>query len=52
MGQAFFALYSSPQSVYACVNRGEAFCPREIQRQSICINGDISWAISYCLCRT
>jgi NAD-dependent SIR2 family protein deacetylase len=28
-------------AVYACVNYGEASCPREISRQSICIDGDI-----------
>lgn len=31
----------NPNAVYACVNYGEAFCPSEIQKQSICINGDI-----------
>ena len=28
-------------AVYACVNNGEAVCPRDIAPQSICINGDI-----------
>ena len=28
-------------AVYACVNNGEAVCPRDIASQSICINGDI-----------
>ena len=32
----------NPESVYACVNYGEAFCPEEIEDRSICINGDIS----------
>ncbi len=27
-------------SVYACLNYGEAFCPKEIEKQAICINGD------------
>ena len=31
----------NPQSVYVCMNYGEAFCPQELQQQSICINGDI-----------
>lgn len=31
----------NPKSTYACINFGEAFCPREIQNQSICINADI-----------
>lgn len=28
-------------AVYACLNFGEAGCPREIQRQAVCIDGDI-----------
>ncbi len=31
----------NPKAVYACVNYGEAFCPGEIQRQSVCIDDDI-----------
>ncbi|MCC8015684.1 MAG: Sir2 silent information regulator family NAD-dependent deacetylase [Eubacterium sp.] len=30
------------KAVYACVNKGEAFCPAEIKNRSICINSDIS----------
>lgn len=29
-----------PAAVYACLNLGEAFAPKEIQNQSVCINGD------------
>ena len=29
------------KAVYACVNFGEAFCPKQIQSQAICINIDI-----------
>ena len=29
------------KAVYVCVNYGEAFCPREIESRSICIDGDI-----------
>lgn len=32
----------NPDAVYACINYGEAFCPEQIERQSICINGDIA----------
>ncbi len=32
----------NPDAVYACVNYGEAFCPEQIKKQTICINGDIS----------
>ena len=31
----------NPKAVYACLNYGDAFCPAEIETQSICINGDI-----------
>lgn len=31
----------NPNAIYACVNLGQAVCPRDIQKQSICINGDI-----------
>lgn len=30
-----------PNTVYACINQGQASYPREIERQSICINADI-----------
>ncbi|EJP19913.1 hypothetical protein HMPREF1142_1682 [Peptostreptococcaceae bacterium AS15] len=29
------------KATYACINYGEAFCPREIEDRSICIDGDI-----------
>lgn len=29
------------EAVYACINYGEAVCPKEINQQSICIDGDI-----------
>ena len=31
----------NPNAVYACINDGEAYAPREIQERSICMNGDI-----------
>ena len=31
----------NPNATYACINQGQAVCPREIQQQSICINADI-----------
>ncbi len=34
-----------PQAVYACVNHGDAACPREIAGRSICIDGDIGAVI-------
>ena len=29
------------KATYACINSGEAICPKEIEKQSICIDGDI-----------
>lgn len=31
----------NPKAVYACINNGEAFCPAEIETQSVCISNDI-----------
>lgn len=31
----------NPKAVYACINQGEAFCPKEIEKRAICIDGDI-----------
>ena len=30
----------NPNAVYACLNYNEAFCPRQLEAQSICIDGD------------
>lgn len=35
----------NPKAVYACVNFGEAICPREIAEQSICLDRDIKTAL-------
>ncbi len=37
---------ANPKAVYACINYGEAVCPKDIEEQSICLNGDIGEAIS------
>ena len=31
----------NPDAIYACINQGQAVCPQEIERQSVCINADI-----------
>ena len=36
--------YANPQATYICINKGEAAVPREIEKQSLCVNGDI-WEI-------
>lgn len=32
----------NPKAIYACVNHGEAYCPQQIKKQSICFNMDIA----------
>lgn len=32
---------NNPNALYACVNYGEAYCPREIEQRAICVDGDI-----------
>lgn len=32
----------NPKAVYVCINQGQAFCPEEIKRQSVCIDADIA----------
>ena len=32
---------ANEKAVYACINYGEEFCPGEIEKRSICIDGDI-----------
>lgn len=31
----------NPKATYVCINYGEAVCPKDIEHQSICIDGDI-----------
>ena len=31
----------NPDAIYACINQGQAVCPQEIERQSICLDADI-----------
>ena len=35
----------NPRVTYACINRGEVFCPDEIADRAICVDGDIGEAI-------
>lgn len=30
------------KAFYVCINKGEAYCPEEIEKRSLCIDGDIS----------
>lgn len=36
----------NPKAVYACINYGEAVCPEQIAKQSICIDADIGKVLS------
>ena len=36
----------NPNAFYACINQGQAVCPPEIERQSVCIHGDIGAVIA------
>ena len=31
----------NPKATYACLNYGEAVCPKELDKQAVCIDGDI-----------
>lgn len=39
----------NPKAIYACINYGETFCPADIEKQSICINDDISNVLALCI---
>lgn len=41
----------NPNATYACLNNGEAACPREIEQQSICINRDVETVLDELLVR-
>ena len=36
----------NPNAFYACINQGQAVCPPESQRQSVCIHADIEAVIA------
>jgi len=36
----------NPEAIYACLNFNEAFCPKAIEGQSICLNSDIGALLS------
>jgi NAD-dependent SIR2 family protein deacetylase len=35
----------NPDAIYACINFGDAVCPRDIDAQSVCIDGDIGQVV-------
>lgn len=39
----------NPKATYACINLSAAYCPREVQKQAICIDGDIGEIITMLL---
>ncbi len=36
----------NPRAVYVCVNRRQAYCPQEIEQQSVCVDADIGSVLS------
>jgi NAD-dependent SIR2 family protein deacetylase len=36
----------NPNATYVCINQGQAICPQEIERQSICVNAGIGEVLS------
>ena len=40
----------NPDAVYACINQGQAVCPQEIKKQSICIDTDIGDVLALLKC--
>ena len=36
----------NPNATYACINKGQAICPQEVERQSICVNAGIGEVLS------
>ena len=34
--------YDNKNAVYACINLGEAYCPKEIEEKSVCLDEDIA----------
>lgn len=39
----------NPRAIYACINDGEAVCPKEIEKQSICMDSDIGKCVKQLL---
>lgn len=39
----------NPKALYACINYGEAGCPKQIEGQSLCIDGDIGTILEKCV---
>lgn len=37
---------NNKNAVYCCVNMGEAWCPKEIEKQSVCVNMDLARFVS------
>lgn len=37
---------ANPEATYACINSEEAYCPKEIEKQPICIAEDIGDVVS------
>ena len=42
----WYRTWKEPNSMYACLNYGETYCPKKISDRSICIDGDLGSTIS------
>lgn len=42
--------YRNAKAIYACVNLSEAYAPKEIQQQSLCLKGDIGDILHLLIC--
>lgn len=42
----WYRTWKNPKAVYACLNFGETYCPKDISDRSICIDGDLADTIS------
>ena len=40
------------RAIYACLNYGEAFCPKDIEDRFICIDGDIGNILKFTRTKT
>ena len=38
-------VHANPKASYVCINKGEAYIPREIKGQSLCVDSDIGEAL-------
>lgn len=40
--------YENPKAMYACINQGQAWAPRELEGRSLTVEGDIGEVLKLC----